>query len=189
MLYILMTVIVLVAMMAKHGRPSSRGRRWTANMKKVQLDSSLALSTLALNDVVSGDFIAAGDESFRLLNIQGLWSMRGITVGEGPVVFGVAHGDYSAAEIEECLEVATGLTRGDKVAKEQGDRLVRRIGLFDASEADQEINDGKPIHTRLNWHITEGQTIQMWAWNKSGANPMTTGAVLLFQGSLTVKWT
>ncbi len=181
---IIILLIVLTIGMAKHGR---RGKRWTANMKKVQLDSSIALLTTAANALVAGDMIASGTESFRLLSIKGIWSLRGLTSGEGPLIFGVAHSDYSAAEIEECLETSAGLTRGDKISAEQSNRLVRRIGMFDGNAVDDEINDGKPLHTRLNWHITEGLTLRMWCWNKSGGT-LTTGALILFQGSLVIKW-
>ncbi len=157
-------------------------------MRAANVDGSLAASTLASNDVISGNLVAVGDEEFRLLSLTGLWSLRGATAGEGPLMFGVAHSDYTDAEIEECLEVSTGLTRGDKVAQEQASRLVRRIGQFPVSSAAESFREGEVIKTRLNWHITEGQTLKAWIWNKSGA-ALTTGALVLFNGDAVIRWT
>ncbi len=191
---IVLALTIAHAMLAKHGtRGRGRQRRFTADMKLVQMDGSLALATLGANTLLGGGLIGVANEAFRLISLKGYWSLRNFTEGEGPIVFGVAHGDYSDAEIEECLEVSTGMTRGDKVANERANRLVRRIGQFAASSgitgssADEVYNMGRPYRTRLNWAMPTGQAVRVWAWNKSGAT-LTTGAVILFNGKSLIRW-
>ncbi len=186
MLYILVIIVSLLAMAKKSSRG---GRRNWANMKMARIDGSVTLSTLANNTVISGNLTTVSTEAYRAISLNGVWSLRGLTAGEGPVIFGVAHSDYTAAEIEECLEQASGLAKSDKIATEQSNRLVRRIGVLGTNnEIDTTFNDGKNHKTRLNWGCATGQSLAGWAWNKSGGN-LTTGAVLQFQGDLLIRWT
>ncbi len=166
----------------------SRRRKWPANQKKVQIDGSLALATLANNDVLSGNIVAVATEEFRWLSLKGIWSIRGQTAGDGPIVFGVAHSDYTDAEIEECLEQGSGLTKGDKIAQEQENRLVRRIGVFNGAVADESVFDGREKTVRLNWAMATGQTLKIFAFNKSGAG-LQTGSVIIFSGTAIIRWT
>ena len=156
-------------------------------MKMVRVDGSVAMATLAANDVVGGDLTQVSNEAYRVLSLKALWSLRGLTSGEGPIVYGVAHGDYTDAEIEECLENDGSLTRGDKIAAEQSNRLVRRIGQFDGNAAEIVEADGRPVSTRLNWLMATGDALRLWAWNKSGAT-LTTGGLVLINGNMLIKW-
>ncbi len=179
-------LIIIFAMMAK-ARP--RRRRWTANMQKVNTFSSLALLTTASASLIKADLLAPGDNEFRLLSIRGLWSLRDLTAGQGPIIVGVAHSDYSVIEIEEYLENETQLTRGDMVAtREIAKRLVRRVGVFAGAVGEETLNDGKPLKVRLNWAMAQGTTLTFWAYNFSGAT-LTTGAEALFNGNLVIAWT
>ncbi len=187
MIAIIMVLIVLSTIgMAKARR---RRRRWTANMQKVNCFTFLALLNTAANALVKADLLAGGDNEFRLLSIRGVYALRDLTAGEGPLLVGVAHSDYTEAEIEEYLENETQLTRGDLVAtREISRRLVRRIGIFGGGTLTQDaLNDGKPIHTRLNWPMATGDTLTFWVLNMGST--LTTGAEAVFTGNLTIKWT
>ncbi len=158
-------------------------------MANVNTFSFLALLTVASVTLVKADLLASGDNEFRLLSIKGLWALRDLTAGEGPIMIGVAHSDYSITEIEEYLENETQLTRGDMVAtREIAKRLVRRVGVFAGDTSSESLNDGKPLKVRLNWAMAEGTTLTLWAYNLGGA-PLTTGAEAVFTGQLTIKWT
>ncbi len=156
-------------------------------MHSVSIENSLTLGTLNTNVVVGGAMHTASDNEFRALTIRGLWSLNNFTIGEGPIVFGVAHGDYTDAEIEAYLEEDASMARGDKIAAEVAQRLVRQIGIVSGEAADETINDGKPLYTRLNWKLATGQFLRAWAWNKGGAN-LQTGSILKFQGRLVLRW-
>ena len=156
-------------------------------MKMVRVDGSVALLTLGANVVVGGDLTQVSNEAYRVLSLKALWSRRAGTSGEGPIVYGVAHGDYTDAEIEECLENDSVLTRGDKIAAEQSNRLVRRIGQFEGSGAEEVEADGRPVTVRLNWLMATGDALRLWAWNKSGGS-LTTGALILVNGNMLIKW-
>ncbi len=188
MLLPLILLIVLTIGMAKHGR-TGRKRRWTADMQSVSVFQVLALSTLASSTLVKQNMIAPGNNEYRLLSLKGVWSVRNLTAGEGPLIFGVAHSDYSTAEVEEYLENETMLNRGDMVAtREISRRLIRRIGQFSGIASEEVVNDGRPTHTRLNWAMSEDSVLDIWVYNFSGGT-LTTGGIVSFQGKWTIRWT
>ncbi len=173
--------IAINPLMAKHIR---RRKKFGGVWRQVPIDFTLSLGTLADNDLIAGTLTNNAVDSLRAMSLDGTWTYEGATASEGPVTIGVAHGDYSAAEIEEWYEAIGSMNRSDKVAAEQAGRLARRIGTFAALQTGAEIlNDGKPIKTRLNWLVSPGLNIQAWAHNDSGA-ALTTGAVVHFQGVL-----
>ncbi len=184
MLEILVVMAIAVIFAAK--RP--RRRRWTGNDRMVPWTTNTALLALLDAIVVKGTTVGTSDRSFRLLSYNTMWGLRGQTPGEGPIVVGYAHDDYSVTEIKEALEAEATMTTANKVAGEQANRLVRKVGTFPGADEDEVLNDGKPIRTRLNWAIPLGSNISVFAWNRSGAT-LTTGAVLSCQGDARVRFT
>ncbi len=164
-------------MMAK--KPSRR-----FNLRRVRVTPERALSTLGSDTAIVNAFVANAVSSYRAMSVKATWSLTGLTAGEGPITVGFAHDDYTVTEIKEALEAAASIDPGDKIAQEQADRLVRIVGTL--SEANSELNEGKPIKTRLNWLIGVGHSINMFAYNES-PSALTTGAVLHSQGDLWVK--
>lgn len=145
-------------------------------LAKGPINASFALATLASNDVLSGNLAGTVDRNCRVTSIEATYSLHNLTAGEGPVVVGVSHGDYTDAEIEEALEAGSGgWTKADKVSAEQANRLVREIGTFSGEATEETLNEGRPIKTKLNWGLATGQQLKIWAWNKSGG-PLTTGS-------------
>ncbi len=168
--------------MAKKRRRSSR------NFTTARLAASKALSTLGSATLIGSNLLNASDSDYRAISVDLYWALNEGTVGEGPISVGLAHGDYSDGEIEECIEQLSSMARGDKIAQEQNNRLVRMVGVFTPNTGtDQKLNDGKLIRTRLNWHITTGKTIKIWAYNNT-ASTLTTGAVVAVQGVLYARW-
>ncbi len=157
-------------------------------MKSVRVDGINTLATLADGIVTNGTDLDASDEEYRVLSQRNAWSLRDFTPGEGPIVVGYAHGDYSVTEVKECLDAQAAIARGDKIANEQADRLVRIVGTFPGVLENEVLNDGKPIHTRLNWHIPEGKTVVQFAWAKGGVANLTTGADVQIFGKATIKF-
>ncbi len=143
-----------------------------------------ALATLVTNIVITGDVVGAADGAYRVVTCKGTWGITELAATEGPITVGFAHSDYSVTEIKECLEAAAAISKGDKVAQEQANRLVRVVGVLNGG--DTQLNDGKPISTRLNWLITIGDTLKLFAYN-DGSDNLTTGANVTFMGDLWIK--
>lgn len=91
---------------------------------------------------------------------------------DGGLEFGLAHSDYSPAEIEECLEANASMDLGNKIAQEQANRLVRAIGTITGNQAvaggEAAFNDGRRMKTKLNWTIAIGDFLVLWVKNSSG---------------------
>ncbi len=161
--------------MAKN-RKGSRYRGY----RKLPFTTTLALSTLGADALISGSFGESFSEERRVLSMEVEVAMQGITAGDGPLEVGIAHSDYSAAEVEQQLEATGAWDEGDKVAQEQARRLVRRLGVLTDSE--DRLNDGRPVKIRLNWRIATGDTFQLWCRNRGIA--MQTGTEITIQGYL-----
>lgn len=161
--------------MAKHGRrrPYLAGR----------IDITLIVGALATKDVTVQVETGVLEESAWLSSVKCVWSMNGFTevVGDGPLYVGVAHSDYSGAEIEEWIENTGSWARGDKIAQEMSARKIRQVGIFDSDASSaaglDHLNDGRPITTKCGWNLTTGDTVKMWVYN-AGAGGVTSGAAM-----------
>ncbi len=126
----------------------------------------------------------------RFMSIKANWSIADIGASiDDTFQFGVAHSDYSAAEIEECLESQAAIDPGNKTELERSNRLVRTIGVITGDgviTAGIRFNQGRPVKTKLNWLMTIGDTLSVWVRNGSGT-VYTTGAKISTIGDLWVK--
>ncbi len=154
-----------------------------------RVDEELSLGTLAGKTLVSTTFDETVQERTLVTSIVATWSMRSMTAvsNSGPVVFGVAHGDYSDAEIEEVIENAGSWDEGNKVSQEISKRQVRTIGVFRAEEGDAGtgvvvINHGRPVKTRLNWILNQGVRLKIWGYNMGTAALQTTVPIIAAEG-------
>lgn len=139
----------------------------------VRVTGARALSTLGSQTAVTTALTGASTDSYRCRSINASWTIDGLTAGEGPITVGYAHSDYSVTEIKECLDAQAAISRGNKTAQEQANRLVRVVGVL--SESNGMLNDGKPISTKLNWFMAIGTTVQMFAFNEDASTALTTG--------------
>ncbi len=155
-----------------------RGKRNWKFQKYIRgnVDNDFALGTLAASTGVVSANVDAVTERTWVSSLHATWTMSGFTVGDniGPIEVGVAHGDYSLAEIEAWIEQNTGWAETDLVSREVANRKIRRVGVFEAPEGGglgASVLFDRVITTKLGWILTQGQTIQYWAYN------MGTGAV------------
>ncbi len=138
------------------------------------------LGTLAAKTLISVTLGGSVEERTLITSIVNTWSLADFTnaIGDGPIAVGVAHSDYSDAEIEAVLELTGTWKEGDLTAQEIGRRKVRRVGSFQSSVADSQgiavLNDGKPIKTKLNWILTTGKSLKIWAYNEGDSALATT---------------
>ncbi len=152
----------------------------------INVSEQITVGALANNAVEAAVSDPFGRE-FYLISADLLWNLRSATPGEGAIIVGIAHGDYTDPEIAEHLNVTGMEDPGDQIAKEQGRRLVRRSGQFSVVASEETLNDGKPIRTKGRFVMTDGFALSFWAQNKSGAT-LTTGQVVNVNGKLYGKW-
>ncbi len=163
-------------------RKPYRGRAFL----KGKINESLALSTLASATLIGDTWDDTVNERTLVTSIVANWMLDDATVNEGPIVFGVAHADYTDAEIEAWIETLNTWNEGNLISKEIANRKIRQIGTFSLAESDEQFNNGLPVKTKLNWVILQAQGLRMWAYNRGGA-VMTTGAVLRAEGHANLK--
>ncbi len=161
-------------------------------LRKVRSQANFGIGALAAADVVVGVLSGTLTNTLRVISCNGSWTIINLAAAvDGGFEFGVSHSDYTAAEIEECLEAQSSMDLGDKVAQEQANRLVRTIGTISPEGTalvggEISFNEGKPVKVRLNWLLSIGDTLNMWVRNGTGT-VYTTGSALAFVGELWVK--
>lgn len=143
------------------------------------IDLNYALGTLAPADVLVQAVQDVVTERARVTSIVCSYSLSDFTptANAGPLIQGVAHSDYSDAEIEEWIELNTGWDIGDRVSQEISKRLIRRIGTFPSPVTagdDTVLQNGRQIKTKLNWMLETGQNLKFWTYNTGSAALATT---------------
>lgn len=152
-----------------------------------QVDESVALSTLAAATLISAAFTDSVTEQARISSVVASYSLSDFTpaAGDGPIMVGLALSVYTDAQIEEFIEQQDSWEEGDQVAKEVSARRIRRVGVFEGPDALTQaavLNDGKPIKTKLNWILNQGQTLRYWAYNPGSSALATTDPDVRLQG-------
>ena len=164
-----------------------RRRAFPSHLRIVRITSSSAIGALASLDVVANAIISTSANRYRAISFNCSYSWASKAEIDDAASFGFAHSDYTDAEIEECLEAATAISQGDKVAQERANRLVRQIGTMagvsSIAAGGAQFNNGMKVKTRLNWLMGIGSTVQLWVRNSSGA-VYTTGSTITINGEL-----
>ncbi len=153
-------------MPAKKKPKQKRFKRYIRGKIQERLD----LGTLAANTLVSVDMTGVVEERTLVSSIKATWSLHDFTpaAGDGPIIVGVAHSDYTDAEIEAFLEDSGSWSEGNKIEQEINRRKVRVVGSIaplTSPTVYMSLQDGKMINTKLNWILTTGQTLSVWAYN------------------------
>ncbi len=193
-IYVMMIAIAVITgsiVLAKRGRGK---RRNFSGYTRGNIRARIELGTLA---AATGKVepMAVVDRPTRISSVKAMYSLSGWTEIDnvGPISIGIAHGDYSLAEIEEWIEqteTASWLS-SDLIAKEVSGRLVRRIGVFrgaNQSLGAAVLNNGKPLSTKLNWRLAAGETVQYWVYNLGSAAVATTDPQVEIDGQANL-WT
>ncbi len=96
---------------------------------------------------------------------------------DGPILFGIADADLSAAEIEECIE-STLLNPNQVPANEESMRAVwplEMLTMHDPDQGPQELVRKGSIN--LKWTFRNPAGWNYWAYNASGV-VITTGSFI-----------
>ncbi len=125
------------------------------------------------------------DQDTWLMSTDISVAMFGHTAGEGPLIVGLAHGDYDSQEIEEYLEASAAWDEGDKVAQEHRRRKVRTLGMLPGFASNESLWDGAQKRVKLGFKLQIGETLKVWIYN-FGAGTLTAGTTVKWAGTL---WT
>jgi len=166
--------------MAQHGKK----RKYRPYLKG-QIELDIGLGTLAADTLIlepAGDSV---DEETWLSSVKALYALQDFTAttGDGPIIIGLAHSDYSAAEIEQWIESTGSWSKYDLVQQEIAKRKIRRIGTFQQNVQPENLevmNDGRPLTTKCGWMLGSGQTVEFWCYNAGLA--LTTGSQVQIRG-------
>ncbi len=178
---ILLSVALLISL-AKH----PRRRKFRKYIRGV-VDEQLGIGTLAARTLVLVPFDEAVNERTFVSSIIATWSLRNATptTDVGPLLVGVAHSDYSAAEVEAYIEATGTWDEGDLVQQEVMKRKIRIVGTFfipSGPNAQDTLNEGKKIRTKCGWISNQGQTLDVWAYNLGQAAFATTAPEVILNG-------
>ncbi len=187
------TVIALVLTigfigLAKRGR--GRKRRRMGRYIRGGVDESLVLTTIGARALLKISFDETVNERTLVSSVVATYALDDLTEGAGigPIMVGLAHDDYTAAEIEEFIENTGSWDEGDLVQQEVGKRKIRVVGIFQTAHSvatglgSATLNDGKPIKTKMNWILNQGQTLSVWGYNLGTAPVATTVPEISVQG-------
>lgn len=163
-------------------------KRRNPNFKAVRINNAAAAGTLGSLDVVSDTTVAAADAAYYAISIECTYNSRDFTANQGPLLFGYAHSDYADAEIEEWIETISSINRGSLVEAEIAQRKCRLVGSFPTATASESFNDGKPVRTKLGWHVPIGDGLKFWIYN-GGEASLTTGGTIRNDGTMFIRYT
>ncbi len=177
---IAIAVIIGSIALAKRGRGK---RRAMGRYIRGSVAESMVLGTLAAKTAVGQVFGDTVTERTLISSIVARYSMTAFTksTGDGPILVGVAHSDYAVSEIEAWIETTGSWKEADLVQREVGARKIRMIGIFENpidEAATSVLNDGKMIKTKLNWILTQGQSLDLWAYNQGTSALATTSPLV-----------
>lgn len=183
---VLMLVIgILMARRPKRQYRRKGGRRGMGRYIKGTIQQELDLGTLASRTLVGVANANTVTEKAWVSSMKATWTIDDFTsnAGDGPIAVGVAHSDYSDAEIEAWIENSGGWSEGNLVQdREVGRRLIRQVGVITmpsgSAASSYSLNDGRPVKTKLGWMLITGQTLRFWAYNLGESALDTTDADL-----------
>ncbi len=170
--------------------PKRKGKRSFPRRKYLRgnVDENLLLGTLATKTLISDRWDESPEDRVLLSSVVLSWTLDQLTNPQGPILFGVAHSDYTDAEVEAVIENAGSWAEGSKIEQEISKRLVRIIGTMvstgesQSGPVDIQFNEGRKLKTKLNWVINQADGLRMWAYNLSATPLATTDPVLRANG-------
>lgn len=161
-------------------------RRATSRFQALPINLLVAPGTLAAGTVQSSEMTSLGVTRFRVVSTRLTITMSDHTPTEGPLIFGIANGDLTNAEVGEALD-ASPTSMADIVARERARRPVRQMGVFLGNAASEVTNDGKPINQKLVTVLDTGVELNFWVRNEDGS-ALTTGTLINIHGKVFGYW-
>ncbi len=142
----------------------------------------IALATLANSTVIEFGSDIAIEEDFRILKMEVLGMITGITPGEARgLKLGLANGELTVAEIAEAFLADGPVDRNDRGKQERAERFVKVYGMSEGNQADTVAyfhgDQGGPLLTcKPRWTFSNPEGWTNFIFNDTGST-LTTGAV------------
>ncbi len=147
-------------------------------------NSAIALSTLGGESAIVITTDIVWGEDFRLLKTEFMALVEGLTAGQGSgLVIGIADGELTSTEIEECLQADGPGDRNDNLLTERANRPVWLIGaVIPGSPSADELrfighNGGPLMEWKKRWTFSNPEGLEFFVYNQSGV-ALTTGATV-----------
>lgn len=168
-------------------RKSTGRRRRFRKYLRGNVDEDVSLTTLGAKTLAASAFDETVQERTLVSSIRATYTLDSYTksAGDGPIMVGIAHSDYSTAEIEEFIETTGSWDEGDLVQQEVSKRKIKILGVFSIPVDETEIGllgNGSPITTKLNWILNQGKTLQLWGYNMGSSALATSVPIVRAQG-------
>ncbi len=144
-------------------------------------DTSLSLNT---------SYGSAMTKAFLIKQVRYALALSGLTAGEGPILIGFARGGLSVAEITSAL--ATALVNPEDASNMGAFAMASTIfwetlRLISDHDEVSPLNETISIGGRKGIPVQEGEGIQLFAFNPTGA-ALTTGAAVVGAFNLIGVW-
>ncbi len=181
--YYIGTMLLSLLGLAKH-----RGRK-NDGFVALPFATSQATSTLADNTILLTNITGTLVDPLYVISLDVETAIRDATAGEGPMTYGVSHGDYSVAEILEATVAGQSILGKavNMIEQERARRKVRKYGILPILAADEFLDDGRPTRVKCGFTVGSGQTLNIWQKNSSGG-ALTGGAVSEYTGTIYGRW-
>ncbi len=178
----MLEIIILLLLSLAAVAAARKGRGGRRGISKARFNDELSLGALSGNVLVgttSSDLTP--DEDTFVVSMDVTVGIYNHTVQEGPLTFGVAHSDYSDAEIEQWFENSNSMKKQDLIAQEIAKRKIRTIGQLSGVDTEMVLNDGNPIRVPIRFVIGEAQFMKFWCYNEMNS-ALTTNTIAVFAG-------
>ncbi len=171
------TILVLVLLAGLAKRKGRRRRMTSANFRKVQTNFAGGLGTLASLVATVISLSNGMSTECRVSRLKGTLLWNDATAGD-TIYCGIAHSDYTSAEIEEWIESTGGVDFGNLIDGEISRRLIRNIGGMIAPDV-----PSLRFNQKLNWRLDDGDSLNIFVYNR-GPDPLNTGSELIMMGEM-----
>ncbi len=166
--------------MAKHGKRKYR------KYLRGNIDLDFLLGTLAAETLAGANVPDVVTEKAWCSSVKAAFSMQNLTPAGnvGPITIGVAHSDYTAAEVEQWFENLGSWEQGSQQEQELAKRKCRVIGTFPTVPVGETsvLNDGRKFTVKTGWQLVTGQTLKFWAYNEGSSALATTDPTVHISG-------
>jgi len=177
----LVAAALLVMLMAK---------RRDRNFISIPFTQSTSLGAMAAGACLEDILLDTLLQPLRVISVDITARVESINNEAVTLQFGLSHSAYTTAQIVECID-ARPVSRDDKVAIEQTNRLVRPVGTVHKTIlADEDTGlwiGGDEKRVRLNWRVGQPESLAVWMINRTGST-LTTGGVFNIEGTAYCRW-
>jgi len=168
-------------------KPKRKGRKAFRKYLRGAIDLDQLLGTLGAESLATKIVEDTVVEKAWCSSVEVRCSMKNYTTSatRGPILIGVAHSDYTAAEIEEWVENLGSWDAGDLRSQEIARRKIRQIGVFISpatAALSAVLNDGLPVHVKCGWMLQTAQSVRFWAYNNGSSALATTDPTVHYDG-------